>query len=161
WTGLIFAASASAAGVLYFAIKTYGFALLIAAGPIIAIIFAAYHFYFKHAEERARADREHLESVEAQALQAQKHAQELAESEERFRSAFNYAAIGMALVAPDGRWLQVNRALCKILGYNEAELLETNFQSLTHPDDLELASRHIAQIFAENSSVAPIEKRYL
>src|SRR5439155_7078979 len=62
----------------------------------------------------------------------------LLESEERFRSAFDYAAIGMALVAPDGGWIQVNRALCDIVGYSRDELLGgATFQDITHPDDLE------------------------
>ncbi len=161
WTGLTFATSASAAGAIYFAIESYGLALLIAAAPIVAIIFAAYHFYHKQVEERAKADRARLEAAETQAEQARQHAQELAESEERFRSAFNYAAIGMALVAPDGRWLQVNRALCRILGYDESELLARDFQSLTYAEDRELASRHLAQILAKNVHVAPIEKRYI
>jgi PAS domain S-box-containing protein len=61
----------------------------------------------------------------------------LREAGERFRSAFSYAAIGMALVGTDGRWLQVNRSLCEIVGYSEQELLSRPFQDITHPDDLE------------------------
>jgi len=60
----------------------------------------------------------------------------LRESEDRFRSAFEAAHIGMALVAADGRWLKVNSALCRIVGYDEEELLAMRFQDLTHPDDL-------------------------
>jgi PAS domain S-box-containing protein len=54
-----------------------------------------------------------------------------------FRGAFEHAAIGMAIVDLDGRFLKVNRALTQILGYDEAELLALDFQSITHPDDLE------------------------
>src|SRR5687767_6199439 len=61
----------------------------------------------------------------------------LRESEERFRNAFEHASIGMAIVALDGRWTRVNRALCEIVGYAEADLLTTDSQHVTHPDDLE------------------------
>ena len=59
----------------------------------------------------------------------------LRRSEERSRAAFDASACGMALTAPDGRWLRVNRSLCEMLGYREDELLATDFPSVTHPDD--------------------------
>jgi PAS domain S-box-containing protein len=85
----------------------------------------------------------------------------LRESEERFRGAFNGASIGMALVSPGGRFLQVNRALCGILGYSEEELLAKTFQDLTHPDDLD-ADRDLArQLLANDITTYQVEKRYL
>jgi PAS domain S-box-containing protein len=60
----------------------------------------------------------------------------LVESEERFRSAMQYSGIGMAIVLPAGRFLEVNPVLCGILGYSWADLLALNFQDLTHPEDL-------------------------
>jgi len=60
----------------------------------------------------------------------------LRESEQRFRGAFEFAAIGMALVGIDGRWIRVNRALSGIVGYTAEELLATTFQAITHPEDL-------------------------
>ncbi|WP_158597905.1 EAL domain-containing protein [Noviherbaspirillum saxi] len=60
----------------------------------------------------------------------------LRESEERFRVAFNQAAVGLAHVAPDGRWLMVNNKLCEIVGYSRNELLNMAFQDITHPDDV-------------------------
>ncbi|RZI43020.1 EAL domain-containing protein [Herbaspirillum sp. HC18] len=60
----------------------------------------------------------------------------LRESEERFRVAFNQAAVGLAHVAPDGRWVMVNNKLCDIVGYSRAELLCMSFQDITHPEDL-------------------------
>ena len=80
-------------------------------------------------------------------------------SEERFRSAFGAAPIGMALVGLDGRWLQVNRALCEIFGYAEAELLATTFQALTHPDDLETQAGHLRAILAGQRHTYQMEKR--
>jgi PAS domain S-box-containing protein len=59
----------------------------------------------------------------------------LRESEERFRSALHYSPIGMALVSTAGEYLEVNPALCAIVGYSEEELLTTSFEALTHPDD--------------------------
>jgi diguanylate cyclase (GGDEF)-like protein/PAS domain S-box-containing protein len=84
----------------------------------------------------------------------------LRESEERFRGAFEFAAIGIALVAPDGRWLQVNRSLCRMVGYTTEELLATNFQSITHPDDLEKDIGYVRQMLDGSLSHYNMEKRY-
>ena len=69
WTSLVFVASASAAGLIYLAMIQYGIALLLAAGPLVAIIFATCHFYFKQSDERTKAteriSRIHLATVEA------------------------------------------------------------------------------------------------
>jgi len=84
----------------------------------------------------------------------------LAESESRFRGAFDYSSIGMALVAPEGRWLRVNQALCDILGYSAAELLATTFQELTHPDDLRIDLPFVREMLAGSRSHYHKEKRY-
>ena len=85
----------------------------------------------------------------------------LRESEERFRGAFDGASIGMALVSPEGRFLEVNRALCGILGYTEDELLARTFQDLTHPDDLDADQDQAQQLLANEISTYQVEKRYL
>ena len=85
----------------------------------------------------------------------------LRESEERFKSSFRDAATGMALVATNGRWLQVNRALCRIVGYSEEELLEKTFQDITHPDDLEADLGHVRRMLAGEIETYQMEKRYL
>jgi PAS domain S-box-containing protein len=84
----------------------------------------------------------------------------LRESQERFRRAFDDAPIGMGLVSTDGRWLKVNRALCDMLGYSEAELLETNFQSITHADDLAKDLGLIEQVLSGKILSYQMEKRY-
>ncbi len=84
----------------------------------------------------------------------------LGEQEERFRSAFDYAAIGMALVAPDGRWLRVNRSLCDLLGYSETELLASDFQTITHPEDLESDLQFVRQVLSGELRTYQMEKRY-
>ena len=82
------------------------------------------------------------------------------EQEERFRSAFDFAPIGMALVAVDGHWLRVNRALRDIVGYPESELLATDFQSITHPDDLQEDLSYNRQLLDGTIPTYQMEKRY-
>jgi PAS domain S-box-containing protein len=87
-------------------------------------------------------------------------ARALLESEQGFRSAFDYAAIGMALVGLDGSWLHVNEAVCELLGYSREELLETTFQDVTHPDDLEADLALVAELVAGELRTYQLEKRY-
>ena len=84
----------------------------------------------------------------------------LREANERFRLAFDGAPIGMALVGIDGRWLQVNPALCEIVGYPRAELLTKTFQDLTHPDDLEAQLEFMHEVLADEMASYSMEKRY-
>ncbi|HVS51996.1 MAG TPA: PAS domain S-box protein [Opitutaceae bacterium] len=85
---------------------------------------------------------------------------ELAASEERFRRAFDDAGVGMALVAPDGRWLRVNRVLCAMVGYTEAELLKKLTQDITHPDDLAPDLAHVHDLLTGRQNAYQTEKRY-
>lgn len=84
----------------------------------------------------------------------------LLESEKRFQSAFEYAAIGMTLVGPDGKFLKVNRALCEMLGYQESELLSKTFQEITHPEDLEEDCDYVRRMLAGEIRTYQMEKRY-
>jgi PAS domain S-box-containing protein len=85
----------------------------------------------------------------------------LRESEERFRGAFDFAAVGMALVAPDGRWLRVNQSMCRIVGFSETELLATDFQSITHPEDLHADLEFVQRMLSGAIDTFHMEKRYL
>jgi len=85
----------------------------------------------------------------------------LRETEDRFRSAFEDAAIGMAIVAPDGRFVRVNRALCELSGYSEDELLGLTVRDLTHPDDWEENRRRIRDVLAGPARTFQMEKRYV
>ena len=84
----------------------------------------------------------------------------LRESEERFRSAMHHSPIGMALVATDGRFLEVNPALCAIVGYTSDELLATTFKALTHPDDLHDDVRAMTRLLNREIDTHRTVKRY-
>lgn len=85
----------------------------------------------------------------------------LRENMQLFESAFEKAAIGMALVAPDGRWLRVNQALAEIVGYSQSELLAIDFQRITHPDDLDADMTYVRQILEGTRDTYRMEKRYI
>ena len=87
--------------------------------------------------------------------------EEMRKSQELFSNAFNNAPIGEALVAPDGRWLKVNRTICEISGYSEEELLTMTFQELTHPDDLELDLKYVREMLAKKIKTYQLDKRYI
>lgn len=84
-----------------------------------------------------------------------------AEAEEHFRNAFEHAPIGMALVSADGRPLQINTALCRMLGYAHDELLPKPITELMHPDDLASANADRARLLAGEVSSYQAERRYL
>lgn len=86
---------------------------------------------------------------------------ELRQSEVLFRTTFEQAAVGLAHVALDGRWLRVNQRLCEILGYTSEELLHTNFQAITHPADLDMDLQSVAQVLAAEIPTYTLHKRYL
>jgi len=81
-------------------------------------------------------------------------------SVEQFRSAFDSGPIGKALIDLHGNWLLVNPAMCELLGYSESELRKTNFQALTHPDDLEADLRLLKLLIAGQIPSYTIDKRY-
>jgi PAS domain S-box-containing protein len=85
----------------------------------------------------------------------------LRESEVRYRETFANAAVGIAHVALDGRWLGVNDAVCRITGYGREELLMKPFADITHPDDLEPEWANAQRLLAGEASTYSMEKRYL
>ncbi|WP_158289316.1 PAS domain S-box protein [Paenibacillus flagellatus] len=78
-----------------------------------------------------------------------------------FVSAFKHAPIGMALIALDGRFLKVNEALCRIVGYGADELLKLTFIDITHPDDIYKDVVHADMVLAGQLETYELEKRYV
>ncbi len=85
----------------------------------------------------------------------------LQEREQGLRGVFEAAAIGMAFVAPDGRWLKVNDAFTALLGFSREELLQLTFQDVTHPDDLARDLEATRDVLAGRISWYQMEKRYV
>ncbi|CAA9361433.1 MAG: Response regulator, partial [uncultured Gemmatimonadaceae bacterium] len=85
----------------------------------------------------------------------------LGAADERFRATFEQAAVGIAHVALDGRWLRVNRRLCEVVGYAPDELLARTFQELTHPEDLASDLDLVTRLVAGEVPWYRMEKRYL
>src|ERR671921_1788731 len=85
----------------------------------------------------------------------------LREARDRFRSIFEHAPIGVAMVSLEGRYLQVNHSLCGILGYSEEELQALTWQEITHPDDLAASSAHARRIVEGEFPKYHLEKRFL
>lgn len=94
-------------------------------------------------------------------ITAQRWAEEaLRESEERFRLALSNAPIGIALVSLDGRWLQVNPALCAIVGRSELDLVGLPAADITHPDDVAADAQLVERLLAGEVRSYQVEKRY-
>ncbi|VXB12252.1 PAS domain S-box-containing protein/diguanylate cyclase (GGDEF) domain-containing protein [Massilia sp. 9I] len=85
----------------------------------------------------------------------------LGASEARFRTIFDIASVGIALVAPDGGWISVNKALCDIVGYSEEELWRLTFQQITHPDDVSADVAQLAAMGRGELDQYQLEKRYI
>lgn len=93
----------------------------------------------------------------------ERHALELRlrESEQRFLGAFQHAAVGMALVRPDGRFLRVNDAVCRMLGYSAEEFLTLSIADVTHPDDFAGDMEHLQELLDGKRDAYQMEKRNL
>ena len=100
--------------------------------------------------------------AETQDITERKRAEErLRDSEERFRSIFELAGAGMHTTTPDGRYLQVNKAFCKFLGYTAQELAELKVIDVTHPDDLQVTKDQFAEVRAGKRNLCELVKRYV
>lgn len=88
-------------------------------------------------------------------------AQDVRDSEERFRATFEQAAVGIAHVSLDGQWLRINKRYCEIVGYGEDELRQLTFHDITHPLDIEDDLARREQLVRAGRGSYSSEKRYI
>ncbi len=114
----------------------------------------------KDVTAREKAQRDLTSLNQELEVRVGKRTRQVTESEQRFRGAFEAAAIGMALVTLSGRFSKVNDALCEIVGYPREELLQKTFQDITHPDDLDIDLSLVRKLAAGDIPHYQLDKRY-
>lgn len=85
----------------------------------------------------------------------------LRESEQRFRAAFEQAAVGVAEITPAGVYVNVNYKYCEIVGYSEEELIGHTFHEITHPADVEMTTEKNAALMRGEMTAYSLEKRFI
>jgi len=164
WTSLTYFAGAFGAGIVGRLTEELGIYSLAAVAPIIVIVYLTYKTYLKNVEASAtqvELGKQHVEELNKFIAEQERIKKALTESEERFRNAFDYAAIGMALVSPEGNWLRVNRSFCEIVGFSEGKLLVSDFQAITHQDDLGNDLAEMYRMTVGEILTSQLEKRYV
>jgi PAS domain S-box-containing protein len=126
--------------------------LILAVGAFIVLWWRHQQSEFYRERYEAEVERRALEERAAQALQ---------ESESRFRTIFEQAAVGMAQSSLDGPFIRVNQRFCEIMGYSREELLVLTFREITHPDDLPRDVQHVTQLLSGEIGHYAVEKRYV
>ena len=115
----------------------------------------------KEAQVRQRRLEARVASIARDVTGHNRTAAGLALANSRFAGAFQAASIGMALTATDGRFLEVNPALCRLLARDAEALLASSFQELTHPDDLAASLEQLQRALSGKIETFQQSKRYL
>jgi len=149
WIAAMALGSAFVAGLVYLNAQRFGPAVFVIAAGLVATMVVLLRLTLQ------RVDRER-QAQEARLAEARREA-EL--NQQRFTAAFTHAAIGMAIVRPDGVMVQVNQALCSLLGRREASLLGRAFASLLHAGDAPLYQRRAGAVLAQPEQAFSMELR--
>jgi diguanylate cyclase (GGDEF)-like protein/PAS domain S-box-containing protein len=149
WLAAIYLMSAAVAGVLAINARQFGPVVIVLAAAVASAVLALVHYSLRRQEADHQAQ-------EARIAEAQREA---ALNQQRFTAAFTHAAIGMAIVRPDGSILQVNQALCSLLARTEPALLGRRFDELLHPGDDQLFSRRVDGLVDGNGEPFSMELR--
>jgi PAS domain S-box-containing protein len=103
-----------------------------------------------------------VEELKEQSTKDKRMEKSLRESEERFRTIFEQAAVGVAQVESlTGRFVRINQKYCDIIGYSREEMLDKCFQDITYQDDLSSNVSDVARLMAEEVRTFSTDKRYL
>ncbi len=146
------------------AILTYkiGFVILFAAIPAAIFVFFVHRMFVRTirvSKEQAEQASRHVEELSHYISEQEKVAVILQKSEEKFRNAFDYAAIGMALISERGGVLKVNSAFCKAAGYSNEELLKLNFRQMIDEKDLAAFDLNLTKLLDDHEQSCQMELR--
>jgi diguanylate cyclase (GGDEF)-like protein/PAS domain S-box-containing protein len=149
WVGTLYLVSSVIAGLLSLNAQQFGRSTSAVGVLVIGLSLALVRTHFRRQIVEHEAQEARVTAAELEAAQNQK----------RFHSAFTQASIGMAIVSADGRVLQVNQALCALLGYDEPQLLRRLFSVLLHPADAALLDRHVTDVWSKSKEAFSIDLR--
>jgi len=151
WVLAIYLVSAAVAGVVHVNAQQLGVTVSLVGAAVCLAVVTLLRYTLNRAEWERREQ-------EARIAEAEREAKI---NQQRFTAAFTHAAAGMAIVGPDGRLMQVNRALCDLLGAPEDEWLGRQFVRLLHAGDAELFERQTAEVKRHRDRSFSIELRVL
>ncbi|MBF0318321.1 MAG: transporter substrate-binding domain-containing protein [Nitrospirae bacterium] len=109
----------------------------------------------KKIENELRAYKNDLEDMVA------KRTEELTEVKDRFRTAFEFSTVGVAITSPEKGWIDVNDEACRMLGYSKEELKSMTWAEITHTDDIEPDVTQFNRVLAGEINGYNLEKRFI
>ena len=161
WVGMAYAGSAALAALLYLTYRQSGSGVLMAMLPLLGMMLATLHYFFRQQEAAEAVRQAGAEAAEREAEVAARHVRELQASERRFHSAFTHASIGMALLSFEGRILMANRALRGLVGREDDDLLRVPFQDLVVFDDRAVLNEQLGLVNGREFDGFALELRCL